>query len=111
MRASVTMTTTLVALAYSLIVLARASSSTVVRRDPPSAKLRSEVLGAESLPHLRAEDDVVLSPLPQHYVLDADIPTCFDWRNVGGRSYVTKDLNQHIPQYCGSCWAHGALSR
>lgn len=27
-----------------------------------------------------------------------------------GRSLVTVNLNQHIPRYCGSCWAHAAAS-
>jgi len=38
------------------------------------------------------------------------IPTDIDWRNINGQCLVTKDLNQHIPKYCGSCWAHGAMS-
>ena len=50
------------------------------------------------------------SPLPYTYLDHKDLPTNFTWQNVHGISYTTKSLNQHIPQYCGSCWAHGALS-
>jgi hypothetical protein len=49
-------------------------------------------------------------PLPHTYVKAEDLPDNFSWQNVKGKSYLTKMLNQHIPQYCGSCWAHGALS-
>tara|TARA_B110000977_G_scaffold171397_1_gene222845 strand:- start:1342 stop:2643 length:1302 start_codon:yes stop_codon:yes gene_type:complete len=54
--------------------------------------------------------DKVLSPLPSTYVQKHQIPKQFTWSNVKGVNYLTKMLNQHVPQYCGSCWAHGSMS-
>ena len=52
----------------------------------------------------------ILHPLPYTYVTMDEIPPAFTWGNVSGVSYLTTMLNQHIPQYCGSCWAHSSLS-
>ena len=50
------------------------------------------------------------SPLPIDYLDPSDLPSNFTWGNVNGVNYLTRVLNQHIPHYCGSCWAHGAIS-
>ena len=52
--------------------------------------------------------DHYTSPLPHEYV--TEVPDRFSWGDINGISFLTHSLNQHIPQYCGSCWAHGALS-
>ncbi|KAL7527675.1 hypothetical protein ACHAXR_002074, partial [Thalassiosira sp. AJA248-18] len=54
----------------------------------------------------------ITSPLPHTYITDDEIPTSWDWNDIDGtgKSCLTHQLNQHIPQYCGSCWAHASIS-
>merc|ERR1719440_266041 len=48
-----------------------------------------------------------VSPLPHETLSTADLPEAFSWCDKG---LCTMSRNQHIPQYCGSCWAHGSVS-
>lgn len=49
--------------------------------------------------------EVIKSPLPRFN--SSELPKELDYRAQG---LLTSDLNQHIPVYCGSCWAHAAFS-
>jgi len=79
-----------------------------------SALLSASLASAERFNELTIREDAVHndfeSPLPHTYLKAEHLPDNFNWGNIDGVSYLTHSLNQHIPQYCGSCWAHGALS-
>jgi cathepsin X len=70
-----------------------------------AAEIRNELLEMDG-----TIDNQYQLPLPIDYIDPDELPESFHWGDVHGVSYLTRSLNQHVPQYCGSCWAHAALS-
>ena len=47
---------------------------------------------------------------PLEWLSAEDLPKQKLWNDVDGTNYLTTVKNQHIPQYCGSCWSEGTTS-
>lgn len=62
---------------------------------------KSEILKEHGVP--ADELEYVRSPLPHTYLNVADLPESFSWAEQPGVT-LTPVRNQHVPQYCGSCW-------
>lgn len=60
------------------------------------------------VPPLEQQHVQYLEPPPFAAAVCSPAPSCR--RNMNGTSYMSVTRNQHIPQYCGSCWAHAATS-
>ena len=59
---------------------------------------------------VRTENEHYFNHSSLSIMADHEMPKYFNWCDVDGLDLCVPSWNQHIPVYCGACWAHGALS-
>jgi hypothetical protein len=84
----------------SHVAPADAAPSPAAQGTTPAAGIAPPVTYVSELrdPPGHTRPEVVRSPLPHTYVAQEQLPESFNWGDIGGQSYLTRALNQHVPQ-------------
>jgi len=94
---------------FVLLVVATLARPGVERGQRPQLKKKFKKFN-EVIHRPEGLREYILTAQPKDYIKVDDLPNSWDWCNMNGTNYCTMSRNQHLPQYCGSCWAHGAIS-
>ena len=81
---------------FAIALLAAMTAQAKRSNGDRPCRIKPEIVGA---PNIR-------TPL----VSNEAVPDQWLWNDVNGTNYLTVMRNQHLPTYCGSCWAHAATS-
>jgi len=86
-----------------------ALSGAIVAADKGRRVSKSAPCSIRPEPHLMPEVTMPAGFRPWN-LTPVDLPEQWIWNDINGTNYLTNVFNQHIPQYCGSCWAHAGTS-